>query len=151
MIRDPHNVLFLCTANSARSILGEALIQRLGQGRFRAFSAGSQPRGIPNPTGLKLLESLGHDISGFRSKSWDEFAADDAPRATQHPPRALAHDPASRRPIMNAAQVVPDLASPRSTSRTCVGVAHTRSAEQSTSRIQRARDIISRRHESHSA
>ena len=76
----PINILILCTANSARSILGEALIQRLGQGRFRAFSAGSQPRGIPNPTGLKLLESLGHDISGFRSKSWDEFAGTDAPQ-----------------------------------------------------------------------
>lgn len=80
MTSRPVNILILCTANSARSILGEALIQRLGQGRFRAFSAGSQPRGIPNPTGLKLLESLGYDTSGFRSKSWDEFAGADAPQ-----------------------------------------------------------------------
>lgn len=80
MTSSPINILILCTANSARSILGEALIQRLGKGRFQAHSAGSQPRGIPNPAGLKLLESLGYDVSGFRSKSWDEFARADAPR-----------------------------------------------------------------------
>lgn len=74
------NVLILCTANSARSILGEALVAKLGKGRFHAFSAGSKPRGEPHPDGIALLAELGHDVSGFRSKSWDEFAAPDAPR-----------------------------------------------------------------------
>jgi protein-tyrosine-phosphatase len=73
------NVLILCTANSARSILGEALINRLGDGRFRGFSAGSHPRGIPNPDGLAMLADKGYDISQFSSKSWDVFAAQDAP------------------------------------------------------------------------
>lgn len=74
------NVLILCTANSARSILGEALVARHGGARFNAFSAGSKPRGIPNPDGLALLEELGYDIARFRSKSWDEFAAPGAPK-----------------------------------------------------------------------
>ncbi|MEN0000030.1 MAG: arsenate reductase ArsC [Pseudomonadota bacterium] len=73
------NILVLCTANSARSILGEALFARLGEGRVQSFSAGSTPRGTPNPYGLKLLEAKGYDIAGFRSKSWDEFEADGAP------------------------------------------------------------------------
>ncbi|MCW5724255.1 MAG: arsenate reductase ArsC [Maricaulaceae bacterium] len=73
------NVLFLCTANSARSILAEAALQRLGAGRFRAFSAGSRPRGEPHPAALRLLAREGFDVSGFRSKSWDEFAAPGAP------------------------------------------------------------------------
>ncbi|PHP69169.1 low molecular weight phosphatase family protein [Zhengella mangrovi] len=80
MTATPVNILILCTANSARSILGEALIQRIGQGRFQAYSAGSHPRGVPNPIGLKLLESLGYDPAAFRSKSWDEFAGPDAPQ-----------------------------------------------------------------------
>lgn len=74
------NILVLCTGNSARSILGEALIARKGADRVRAFSAGSQPKGVPHPGALGLLEREGYDISAFRSKSWDEFAAPDAPR-----------------------------------------------------------------------
>lgn len=76
----PHNVLFLCTANSARSILAEAILNARGGDRFRAFSAGSQPRGIPNPDGIRFLGSEGYDTAFARSKSWDEFAVDGAPR-----------------------------------------------------------------------
>ena len=75
-----YNVLILCTGNSARSILAEAIINREGHGHFRAFSAGSQPKGAPNPVGLELLERLGYDASGFRSKSWTEFAEPGAPQ-----------------------------------------------------------------------
>jgi arsenate reductase (thioredoxin) len=74
------NVLILCTANSARSILGEALINRIGHGRFTAYSAGSHPRGEPNPDGLAMLAAKGYDISRYSSKSWDVFAAPDAPK-----------------------------------------------------------------------
>jgi arsenate reductase len=74
------NVLFVCTANSARSVLGEALLRHLGQGRFRAFSAGSTPRGIVNPDALACLERHGLPTDGFRSKSWEEFAGPDAPK-----------------------------------------------------------------------
>lgn len=73
------NVLFLCTANSARSILAEAILNKLGNGRFRAFSAGSQPRGAVHPYTLSLLEHSGFDTGFARSKSWEEFAASDAP------------------------------------------------------------------------
>lgn len=74
------NILILCTANSARSILGEAILAKLGEGRVQAFSAGSTPRGTPNPDGIALLQAYGHDTSAFRSKSWDEFAGPDAPK-----------------------------------------------------------------------
>ena len=76
------NVLFLCTHNSARSILAEATLNHIGQGRFKAHSAGSSPRENqqPNPLGLKVLQFSGIPIDGLRSKNWDEFAAPDAPR-----------------------------------------------------------------------
>ena len=73
------NVLFLCTGNTARSILAESILRKDGAGRFRAFSAGSHPKGVVNPFAIKVLESLDYPTDGFRSKSWDEFAAPDAP------------------------------------------------------------------------
>jgi arsenate reductase (thioredoxin) len=75
----PFNVLFLCTGNSARSIMAEAILNRLGAGKFRAYSAGSQPRGQVHPETIRLLQGLGYDTSGFRSKSWNEFARPGAP------------------------------------------------------------------------
>src|SRR6516165_5046113 len=75
----PFNVLFLCTGNSARSIIAEAILGRIGAGKFRAFSAGSQPKGTVHPQTLALLQSLGYDTSGFRSKSWNELAQPGAP------------------------------------------------------------------------
>jgi protein-tyrosine-phosphatase len=79
-VRDrPFNVLFLCTGNSARSILAEAILSKAGAGRLRAYSAGSQPKGTVNPETLRLLQGLGYDTSGFRSKSWSEFARPGAP------------------------------------------------------------------------
>ncbi len=74
-----YNVLFLCTKNTARSILGEAILNKVGGGKFQAFSAGTYPRGTVNPNALHLLQHLGYDVSNARSKSWDEFAAPGAP------------------------------------------------------------------------
>ena len=75
----PYNVLFLCTGNSARSILGEAILNKIGKGKFVAYSAGSQPKGTVHPHAITLLRRLGYPTAGFRSKSWDEFAAKGAP------------------------------------------------------------------------
>jgi arsenate reductase len=76
----PYNVLFLCTGNSARSIIAEAILNRLGGGKFRAYSAGSQPKGQVNPHTIELLQNLGYDTSGMRAKSWDEFAKAGEPK-----------------------------------------------------------------------
>jgi arsenate reductase (thioredoxin) len=80
VMSDPiHNVLFLCTGNSARSIIAEAILAREGLGRFRSFSAGSFPKGEVHPAALRLLGQLNHDVSGFRSKSWEEFSGPGSP------------------------------------------------------------------------
>ena len=75
-----YNVLFLCTGNTARSILAEGILRKEGAGRFNAYSAGSQPKGTVNPFALKVLDALGYPADGFRSKAWDEFAAPGAPK-----------------------------------------------------------------------
>jgi protein-tyrosine-phosphatase len=79
MQKRPYNVLFLCTGNSARSIIAECLLNRLGAGHFKAYSAGSAPKGAVHPLALGLLERQGFKTAGLRSKSWDEFARPGAP------------------------------------------------------------------------
>ncbi len=80
MTQQPLNVLFLCTHNSARSIIAETVMNRLGAGKFKAYSAGSQPTGRVHPYAVELLQQLGYDTSGLRSKSWEEFSAPGAPQ-----------------------------------------------------------------------
>jgi protein-tyrosine-phosphatase len=81
MISDrPFNVLFLCTGNSARSIIAEAIINRVGAGKFNGYSAGSRPRGQVHPLAITLLNKLNYDTAALRSKSWDEFSTADAPK-----------------------------------------------------------------------
>jgi arsenate reductase len=80
MADKPINVLVLCTGNSARSVLAECLINDLGGGKWRAFSAGSHPTGKVNPLSIEILREKGHSVENLRSKSWDEFAQADAPR-----------------------------------------------------------------------
>jgi protein-tyrosine-phosphatase len=75
----PYSVLFLCTGNSARSILAEAILNKMGEGKLTALSAGSRPKGAVHPQALALLDRLGYPIDGFRSKSWEEFAVPGAP------------------------------------------------------------------------
>ena len=75
-----YNVLFLCTGNTARSVLAEGILRRDGAGRFKSFSAGSTPKGVVNPYALTTLAAYGYPVDGYRSKSWDEFAAAGAPR-----------------------------------------------------------------------
>ncbi len=77
---EPLNVLFLCTGNSARSIIAECVLNRLGAGKFRAFSAGSQPKGQVHPLALQILRQAHFDVSQLHSKSWEEFAGPDAPK-----------------------------------------------------------------------
>src|SRR5262249_7434350 len=88
-----YNVLFLCTGNSARSIIAEAILNKVGAGKFNAYSAGSHPRGCVHPETLRLLQRLGYDVGGFRSKSWDEFTGHNAPPSISSSPFATTRPP----------------------------------------------------------
>ena len=79
MTEKVYNVLFLCTGNSARSVMAEALVSTIGKGRFRGFSAGSYPGGSVNPFAIEQIEATGYPLDKLRSKSWDEFGTADAP------------------------------------------------------------------------
>ncbi|HEX4197399.1 MAG TPA: arsenate reductase ArsC [Caulobacteraceae bacterium] len=79
-LASPLSTLFLCTGNSARSIIGEAILNRIAPGKFRAYSAGSHPKGAVHPEAIRLLDRLGYPTAGLRSKSWDEFAKPGAPK-----------------------------------------------------------------------
>ena len=79
MTNQTFNVLFLCTGNSARSIMAEALLSTMGHGRFQVFSAGSQPGGTVNPYAIELVKTTGYPVANLRSKSWDEYAVAGAP------------------------------------------------------------------------
>ena len=113
MLETPINVLFLCTHNSARSILAEAVLNRIGNGRFKAWSAGSSPRDNqqPNPFSLRALEKVGIPTEGLRSKSWDEFGLPDAPlRRRAGPPQASkAPSGGSALHVVNSVGVIFDL------------------------------------------
>lgn len=80
MADKPFNVLFLCTGNTARSVMAEGILRKDGAGKFNAYSAGSQPKGKVNPFALKTLAAYGYPIDGYRSKSWDEFAVKGSPQ-----------------------------------------------------------------------
>ena len=107
-----YNALFICTGNSARSILAEGILNELGQGRFRAYSAGSQPKGEVHPLALATLERLHMPTTGYRSKSWDEFVAPGAPvfdfilpSATTPPARRARFGRASRYRLTGACPI----------------------------------------------